>query len=268
MPVTVGVDGLSVVHAGSGGITLAFPDVCRTPMGPAVVPVPYPNLARSADAVQGARTVTCDGHPLCLDDSHFSVSTGDEGGSLLGVASSTIRGRASFVSGSLAVQAEGRQVVRAFDLMLHNDRNTPPFPVVQAPLPGIVACGGGQRFDGRHLRIPPRRFNAVLAEVAGNECPEDPDGCAQAIRAGLHQAAERNPPPRPAMEERVWDRAQDARLREVLTAAARACRQGAWAHADVAHEQLVRIGRMLPVGNADPSDRPWTGTGTGAGTER
>ena len=28
---------------------------------------------------------------------------------------------------------ENKPVVRAFDLTLHNDKNTPPFPVIQPP---------------------------------------------------------------------------------------------------------------------------------------
>ena len=50
MPVTVGVNKMSVVHAGSNGISIAFPDVCKTPAPPApFVPIPYPNIAKSAD---------------------------------------------------------------------------------------------------------------------------------------------------------------------------------------------------------------------------
>ena len=30
MPVTVGVNFMSVVHASSNGVTIAFPDVCKT----------------------------------------------------------------------------------------------------------------------------------------------------------------------------------------------------------------------------------------------
>ena len=35
---------------------------------------------------------------------------------------------------SFDVQFEGKNVPRSFDLMLHNDKNTPPFPVLQAPV--------------------------------------------------------------------------------------------------------------------------------------
>ena len=134
MPVTVGVNSMSVVHAGSNGITSAFPDVCKTPAPPAPpIPIPYPNIAKSSDTAQGASTVKCDGNPVCVKDSNFMVSTGDEAGSLLGVASNKIKGKAEFVNFSFDTKFEGKNVPRAMDLMLHNDKNTPPFPVMQGP---------------------------------------------------------------------------------------------------------------------------------------
>jgi hypothetical protein len=38
------------------------------------------------------------------------------------------------VNYSFDVKFEGKGVARALDLMLHNDKNTPPFPVVQGPV--------------------------------------------------------------------------------------------------------------------------------------
>src|ERR1700692_3047398 len=105
MGVTVGVDNLSVVHQDSSGITSAFPDVCKTPAPPAPpVPIPYPNIAQSSDTADGTSTVKCDGNPVCVKDSNFSTSTGDEAGSLLGVASNKTKGKAEFVNFSFDVQ--------------------------------------------------------------------------------------------------------------------------------------------------------------------
>lgn len=140
MPVTVGVNFMSVVHAGSNGVTIAFPDVCKTPAPPApFVPIPYPNIAKSSDTAQGAKKVTCDGNPVCVKDSNFMMSTGDEAGTLMGMASSKIKGKAEFVNYSFDVQIEGKNVPRAFDLMLHNDKNTPPAPLLQGP---VIAISG------------------------------------------------------------------------------------------------------------------------------
>ncbi len=149
MGVTVGVNNLSVVHADSGGITTAFPDVCKTPSPGGPIPIPYPNIAKSSDTAQGSSTVKCDGNPICLKDSNFAVSTGDEGGTAGGgVASNKIKGKAEFVNFSTDVKVEGKNVARAMDPMLHNDKNTPPFPVIQPPIvamadqkPECVLCG-------------------------------------------------------------------------------------------------------------------------------
>ena len=138
MPVTVGVNKLSVVHASSSGVTIAFPDVCKTPAPPAPpLPIPYPNIAKSSDTAQGAKKVKCDGNPVCVKDSTFMMSTGDEAGSLMGVASNKIKGKAEFVNFSFDVKFEGKNVPRALDLMLHNDKNTPPVPLIQPPVIGI-----------------------------------------------------------------------------------------------------------------------------------
>ena len=135
MPASVGVNNLSVVHQSSSGVTTAFPDVCKTPSPAGPVPIPYPNIAMSSDTDKGSKKVKCDGNPICLEDSNFKMSTGDEAGSAGGgVASNKIKGKAEFVNYSFDVKVEGKSVARAMDLMLHNDKNTPPFPLIQPPI--------------------------------------------------------------------------------------------------------------------------------------
>lgn len=138
MPVTVGVNFLSVVHQASNGVTIAFPDVCKTPTPGGPIPIPYPNIAQSSDTASGTKKVKCDGNPVCVKDSNFRMSTGDEAGSAGGgVVSNKIKGKAEFVMFSFDVKFEGKNVARAMDIMLHNDKNTPPFPLIQGPVIGI-----------------------------------------------------------------------------------------------------------------------------------
>jgi hypothetical protein len=144
MPVTVGVNQRTVVHAASNGITAVFPDVCLTPVPSAPpVPIPYPNMAMSSDTAQGAMSVKADGNPICHKDSNFARSTGDEPGTNGGILSGTVADKAEFISYSFDVKVEGKNVARAFDLMLHNSKNTPPSPVIQPPLVVVTAGGGG-----------------------------------------------------------------------------------------------------------------------------
>ena len=142
MGVTVSVNNMSVVHSGSSGITTAAPDVCKTPSPGGPIPIPYPNIAKSSDTAKGAKKVSCDGNPVCVKDSNFMMSTGDEAGSAGGgVASNKIKGKAEFVNFSFDVQFEGKNVPRALDMMLHNDKNTPPAPLVQGPAMAMPAQG-------------------------------------------------------------------------------------------------------------------------------
>jgi hypothetical protein len=142
MGTSVGVNKLAIVNQDSNGVTIAFPDVCKTPAPPApFVPIPYPNIAKSSDTAQGTKKVKAEGKSICVKDSNFSMSTGDEAGSAGGgMLSSKIKGKAEFVNFSFDVQFEGKNVPRSFDLMLHNDKNTPPFPVLQGP---VISLGKG-----------------------------------------------------------------------------------------------------------------------------
>ena len=94
----------------------------------------------SFDTAKGTKKVKCDGNPVCVKDSNFKMSTGDEAGSAGGgMLSSKIKGKAEFLMGSFDVKFEGKDVCRAFDIMLHNDKNTPPFPVLQGPVVAMPA---------------------------------------------------------------------------------------------------------------------------------
>lgn len=145
MGVTVGVNMMSVVHKSSSGTTIAFPDVCKTPSPGGPVPIPYPNVAKSSDSAKTAKKVKADGKPVCVKDSNFSTSTGDEAGTAGGgVASSKTKGKAEFVNYSFDVKVEGKNVPRAMDLMLHNNKNTPPVPVLQGP---VIAIPGSETVE-------------------------------------------------------------------------------------------------------------------------
>ncbi|MBT0124618.1 DUF4150 domain-containing protein, partial [Vibrio campbellii] len=114
MASTIGANGLSIVHKGSGGeANASVPDVCLTKVGKPVVPIPYGNNAKSADLVDGSTSVTADGgNSIALQGSKFSKSTGDAAGDKKGVSSGTIEGEAQFVTSSPNVLIEGKGVAR------------------------------------------------------------------------------------------------------------------------------------------------------------
>src|SRR5215469_11466664 len=98
MGTSVGVNKLAIVNEDSTGISIAFPDVCQTPAPPAPpIPIPYPNIAQSSDTAKGTKDVTAQGKSICVEDSNFSKSSGDEAGTAGGgVASGKFQGKAEF----------------------------------------------------------------------------------------------------------------------------------------------------------------------------
>ncbi len=124
MPVTVAVNPPeSVVHKSSMGIAKTELDVCKTPTPGGPIPTPYPNIAMSAQTADGSKTVTCDGNPIMLKDSNFSMSSGDEAGSVGGVKSNMIKGQADPINYSFDVKVEGKNVFRRSDPMMQNKQN-------------------------------------------------------------------------------------------------------------------------------------------------
>jgi uncharacterized protein YuzE len=99
------------------------PDVCLTPMGNSMMPVPYSNTARSASLKDGTMTVTVNGGMGAIDGCRYGKSTGDEAGSGRGIGSGTVAGSAEFINSSFDVKIEGRGACRNSDPMTHNNRN-------------------------------------------------------------------------------------------------------------------------------------------------
>src|SRR3954462_10988711 len=107
MAATVRINGRTVVHGKSEGISIAFPDVCKTPGAGAV---PYTNVAYSTEAEDTRATVYADGQSVMLKDSYFARSVGDEAGTDVWVISGSFNARASFTNYSFDVMIEGRNV--------------------------------------------------------------------------------------------------------------------------------------------------------------
>lgn len=123
MTVTININGLSLIHRASRGVSAAtLPDVCLTKEG---APVPFENVAFSRDLAAGTRSVRVDGgNPAANARAVFAHSTGDDPGARGGVASGVHKAEASFLTHSPNVRLEGRPACRLTDKMLHNHGNT------------------------------------------------------------------------------------------------------------------------------------------------
>jgi hypothetical protein len=75
-----------------------------------------PSGSRRPTQWDQSEKVKCDGQSVCVKDSSFRMSTGDEAGTAGGgVASNKIKGKAEFVNYSFDVKFEGKNVARALD---------------------------------------------------------------------------------------------------------------------------------------------------------
>lgn len=110
-----------IAHKGSGGMSIVFPDVCKTPPGP--VPIPYPNMGKSADTSGGPTTVTTDGKMPMVKGSTYSMSYLDEAGVAGGILSSVNRDVCEYLLYSFDVKFEGNNVCRLGDQLWHNKKN-------------------------------------------------------------------------------------------------------------------------------------------------
>jgi hypothetical protein len=139
VPSTVNVNNRSVAHVNSVGISTAFPDPCKTPTPGGPVPIPYPNIAMSSDT-DGTSSVKVDGVSAMVKGANLRMSTGDEAGSLMGVVSNKIKGKAEFTMYSFDVKFEGKNACRLGDGMQQNmgSGNSIGPAIVQPVIPGVA----------------------------------------------------------------------------------------------------------------------------------
>ncbi len=123
MSQTVFVNSRGVVHKASGGMSIVFPDVCKTPTPGGPVPIPYPNIGKSSDTSQGPKKVTTDQKMPMVKGAKYSRSMGDEAGTVGGVLSNVNMNVCEFLLYSFDVKFEGKNVCRLGDPMFHNKKN-------------------------------------------------------------------------------------------------------------------------------------------------
>ncbi|RQW86579.1 MAG: DUF4150 domain-containing protein [Geobacter sp.] len=120
---TVFANSQGISSTDSGAIVISGPDVCLTPMGSSLVPVPYTNIARSATLKGGTKSVKVNGCMGAIDGCCYSTSIGDQPGSGRGVLSGTVGDKAEFINSSFDVKIEGKGVCRNSDPMTQNNKN-------------------------------------------------------------------------------------------------------------------------------------------------
>lgn len=112
-----------IVHKGSGGLSVVFPDVCKTPTPAGPIPIPYPNIGKSSDTTSGPKTVKTDGKMPMVKGAKYARSMGDEAGTAGGVISGVNMNVCEFMLYSFDVKLEGKNVCRMGDPLFHNKKN-------------------------------------------------------------------------------------------------------------------------------------------------
>ena len=121
---TTFVNARGIAQKGSGGMSIAFPDVCKTPAPPApFVPIPYPNIGQASDTSDGPSNVKTDGKMPMVKGAKYSKSSGDEPGTIGGIMSNVNRSECEFMMYSFDVKFEGNNVCRMGDPLVHNKKN-------------------------------------------------------------------------------------------------------------------------------------------------
>ena len=120
---TVFANGRGVDHKGSGGMSMVFPDVCKTPTPGGPVPIPYPNIGKASDTSGGPTSVKVDGQMPMVKGAKYAMTSGDEAGSVGGVMSGKIKSEAEYMMYSFDVKIEGKNACRQGDPLFHNSKN-------------------------------------------------------------------------------------------------------------------------------------------------
>lgn len=123
MAQTIYANSRGIVHKGSNGVSVVFPDVCKTPTPGGPVPIPYPNFGKSSDTSKGPKSVKTDGQMPMIKSAQYTRSVGDEAGTLKGIVSSDQMGVCEFMMYSADVKFEGKNVCRMGDPLFHNKKN-------------------------------------------------------------------------------------------------------------------------------------------------
>jgi hypothetical protein len=109
-----------------GQDTVTAPDVCKTVVGPSVVPTPYPTVGMPPTANPTTTKVLITGMPALTKASKAVPTNGDEPGASGGggVVSNKVMGPAEYIMSSMKVKLEGNPAVRMNDMVKINDGNT------------------------------------------------------------------------------------------------------------------------------------------------
>jgi len=157
------------------GMNMGFPDVCNTPVGPATVPIPYPNIGLNAQAVPFSPVVKVSGMNALNMASKIPLTSGDEAG----VAHPTIKGPGSYVMGNPIVHIDRMAAINLTCPTTGNNMNDALGAVLVPSAVNVFYCWAapgtsgallGRPMDAAELEAHPRSL-AAAAVLRGAVLP-------------------------------------------------------------------------------------------------
>jgi hypothetical protein len=108
-----------------GGTNFAIPDVCLTPIGTAIIPIPYPNFAMGATANPSttAKKVLINGMPAHTMKTVIPMSNGDNTGVRKGVLSGKVMGPCRHTLGAFTVLLGGSPATKLTNMTGQNGKS-------------------------------------------------------------------------------------------------------------------------------------------------
>jgi carboxyl-terminal processing protease len=117
------------------GMNMGFPDVCLTPAGPAVVPIPYPNMAMHAMAVPTCPTILNMMMPALNQATIIPMTLGDQPG-----VASPFMGPGLVTMGVPTILLQGMPAVTMASITAGNNMINPIGAVTVPGAPTILYC--------------------------------------------------------------------------------------------------------------------------------
>lgn len=119
------------------GMSMAVPDVCMTP--PLAIPAPFPNIANNAMCIPTYFTIMINCQPELNIMGMYALTSGDEAGTMGGVASGMIMGMGRSMLGSTCYFIGGGPSWRSTAPTIQNLSNAPGVTSVPSQTVKIVA---------------------------------------------------------------------------------------------------------------------------------
>lgn len=110
------------------GMSMAFPDVCKTP--PFAIPAPFPNMAMNALCIPAYYTILILAMPELNTGGTYAISSGDEAGTMGGVVSQVFIGMGRPMLGSTVYFVGGMPAWRLTAMTMQNMMNVPGFTCI------------------------------------------------------------------------------------------------------------------------------------------